>query len=187
MDENGQLIPRKMREICPSSSPAEGRIDFSTPSCSRSSSLLSASVRTSSPPTSMPYSSGDEGGNNLMLRGDQLDTYAHPFPESFSPSLREADAYEVLDMGVDGTSEGVDASFRVEGPSYREVRRRKARISNSDRRAICLYSSTHAGVTQEWMARRYKVERSTISKIIREKAKWLGYGDAAGDPSSRHR
>jgi len=38
------------------------------------------------------------------------------------------------------------------------------------------------------MARQYKVERSTISKIIREKAKWLGSGpDSFNESSSRHR
>lgn len=38
------------------------------------------------------------------------------------------------------------------------------------------------------MARQYKVERSTISKIIREKAKWLGSGpDSFSESPSRHR
>ncbi|KIK56014.1 hypothetical protein GYMLUDRAFT_127822, partial [Collybiopsis luxurians FD-317 M1] len=42
-----------------------------------------------------------------------------------------------------------------------------------DRKAICEYYLAHPKEKQEVIARRFSVERSTISKILKHKKKWL--------------
>ncbi len=79
-------------------------------------------------------------------------------------------------------------TFRVEGPAFEPRRRKKARVANADRRAICLQSMTDKGITQEVLASRYGVERSTISKIVKEKDRWLSTEDQGNLPiAARHR
>jgi DNA-binding XRE family transcriptional regulator len=47
------------------------------------------------------------------------------------------------------------------------------RLYNVDRRAICQFHINNPSLRQEDIARKYGVERSTISKILKNKAKWL--------------
>jgi hypothetical protein len=162
-----------------------------TRSRSRSSSFVSLSEEShserTSPPTSMSSTTFNAERDTIACNNKFPSIYTSL--GSSSKVENSATNPEIPGEAIENPSFSTDRiAFRVEGPSYREPRRRKARISNSDRRAICLYSSTHAGVTQEWMARQYKVERSTISKIIREKARWLGDGpESWSESTSRHR
>lgn len=50
---------------------------------------------------------------------------------------------------------------------------RKQRLYNVDRKKICVYHRDHPNVKQEEIARLFGVERSTISKILKQKMKWL--------------
>lgn len=50
---------------------------------------------------------------------------------------------------------------------------RKNRLMNQDRKEICLYSQVHPDARQEDIATAWGVERSTISKILKNKDKWL--------------
>ena len=50
---------------------------------------------------------------------------------------------------------------------------RKQRLFNVDRKAICQYHRDNPTARQEDIALRYGVERSTISKILKHKTKWL--------------
>ena len=54
---------------------------------------------------------------------------------------------------------------------------RKQKLANSDRKAICMYAKAHPSARQEDIAARYNVERSTISKILKNKERWLGCPD----------
>lgn len=54
---------------------------------------------------------------------------------------------------------------------------RKQKLANSDRKAICMYAKQHPSARQEDIAARYNVERSTISKILKNKERWLGCPD----------
>lgn len=55
------------------------------------------------------------------------------------------------------------------GPSGKK----KSRLTNFDRRDICIYQRDTPGVRQEDIAKKWGVERSTISKILKEKQRWL--------------
>ncbi len=59
------------------------------------------------------------------------------------------------------------------GPSGKTQKQRKQRLFNVDRKAICQYHRQHPDARQEDIASRYGVERSTISKILKHKVKWL--------------
>ncbi|KAI0647752.1 hypothetical protein C8Q79DRAFT_528674 [Trametes meyenii] len=50
---------------------------------------------------------------------------------------------------------------------------KKRRLYNTDRREICAFAREHPGVKQEDIAIRFRVERSTVSKILKQKARWL--------------
>ncbi|KAJ3772388.1 hypothetical protein FB446DRAFT_788751 [Lentinula raphanica] len=65
---------------------------------------------------------------------------------------------------------------------YAKPKQRKQRLFNVDRKAICEYHMSHPNEKQELIARRYGVERSTISKILKHKEKWLNMelGDTRG-------
>ncbi|KAJ4491277.1 hypothetical protein C8J55DRAFT_556852 [Lentinula edodes] len=65
---------------------------------------------------------------------------------------------------------------------YAKPKQRKQRLFNVDRKAICEYHLAHPNEKQELIARQYGVERSTISKILKHKEKWLNIelGDARG-------
>ncbi|KAG7088534.1 hypothetical protein E1B28_012517 [Marasmius oreades] len=52
-------------------------------------------------------------------------------------------------------------------------KQRKQRLFNLDRRAICEFHLKYPTARQEDIATKFKVERSTISKILKHKAKWL--------------
>ena len=51
--------------------------------------------------------------------------------------------------------------------------KKKSRLTNLDRRDICIYQRDNPGVRQEEIAKKWGVERSSISKILKEKFKWL--------------
>ncbi|TCD63250.1 hypothetical protein EIP91_005806 [Steccherinum ochraceum] len=53
------------------------------------------------------------------------------------------------------------------------AKHRKQRLYNVDRKKICVYHRDHPNVKQEEIAKKFGVERSTISKILKQKLKWL--------------
>lgn len=50
---------------------------------------------------------------------------------------------------------------------------KKTRLSNFDRRKICVFAAENPGQKQEDIANRFSVERSTVSKILKQKHRWL--------------
>ncbi|KAF7291598.1 HTH CENPB-type domain-containing protein [Mycena chlorophos] len=52
-------------------------------------------------------------------------------------------------------------------------RPKKQRLFNTQRREICEYHISHPNARQEDIARAFGVERSTVSKILKNKQKWL--------------
>lgn len=74
------------------------------------------------------------------------------------------------------TDEGFQSHYGPKPLSSRAPHR-KQKLANSDRKAICLYARQHPSARQEDIAARYNVERSTISKILKNKERWLGCPD----------
>lgn len=63
----------------------------------------------------------------------------------------------------------------------------KKRLYNKERKAICLYYQEHPNVRQEDIAAQWGVERSTVSKILKQKEKWLHLPEDEEDQIAKHR
>jgi len=66
-------------------------------------------------------------------------------------------------------------------------KQRKQRLFNVDRKAICLYHKQYPNARQEDIGMRYGVERSTISKILKHKTKWLNVPEHEAMRIAKHR
>ncbi|KAG7443102.1 CenpB-DNA-bind-domain-containing protein [Guyanagaster necrorhizus] len=73
------------------------------------------------------------------------------------------------------------------GLSGKTQKQRKQRLFNVDRKAICQYHRQHPDARQEDIASRYGVERSTISKILKHRVKWLSVPSDEELRISKHR
>lgn len=60
-------------------------------------------------------------------------------------------------------------------------------MTNVDRREICLHHLNFPNARQEDIASKFGVERSTISKILKYKQKWLTMPDHEGNRVSKQR
>ncbi|THH27041.1 hypothetical protein EUX98_g7159 [Antrodiella citrinella] len=79
-----------------------------------------------------------------------------------------ASAQKYSEHHAHGTGHIVGGAPNVPRPKHR-----KQRLYNVDRKKICVYHRDHPNVKQEEIARLFGVERSTISKILKQKMKWL--------------
>lgn len=82
------------------------------------------------------------------------------------------------------------ASTAVPRPPRREQHRQtKHRLRDVDRKNICLYHVDHPHARQEDIGAAFNVERSTISKILKDKAKWLNITQESEncEHTSKHR
>lgn len=66
-------------------------------------------------------------------------------------------------------------------------KQKKQRLDNNARKNICIYHEDHPNARQEDIAIVFKVERSTISKILKHKNKWLSTPENQGDRVAKHR
>ncbi|KAF8225858.1 hypothetical protein L208DRAFT_402370 [Tricholoma matsutake] len=66
-------------------------------------------------------------------------------------------------------------------------KQRKQRLYNVDRKAICLHHQELPTARQEDIAAKFGVERSTISKILKNKTKWLNMPTHETERASKHR
>jgi hypothetical protein len=66
-------------------------------------------------------------------------------------------------------------------------KQRKQRLFNADRKAICIFHKENPSARQEDIADRYGIERSTVSKILRHKTKWLNVPEHETLRVAKHR
>lgn len=64
---------------------------------------------------------------------------------------------------------------------------RKMRLFNGDRKRMCIEHLEHPEWKQEKLAKRFSVERSTVSKILKHKDKWMNVPDADINRVAKHR
>ena len=67
-------------------------------------------------------------------------------------------------------------TMRVPPPP--KEKHRKQRLYTIDRRNICIYARDNPTKTQSEVAKEFYVDRSTVSKILKEKERWL-HADSA--------
>jgi hypothetical protein len=112
---------------------------------------------------------------------------------SVSPSLSNASALTSV-SSLSGPVPQVSHVYPVfTGPklpvnlSPGKGKQRKQRLCNVDRKAICLYHQELPTARQEDIAAKFGVERSTISKILKNKSKWLNMPSHESERVSKHR
>ena len=112
-------------------------------------------------------------------------------PRSASPALSVASALTSV-SSTSGPNSQSFAPFPL--PAIGNItsiaprqKQRKQRLFNVDRKAICVYHKEYPNARQEDIAVRYGVERSTISKILKHKTKWLNVPENEGLRVAKHR
>jgi hypothetical protein len=112
-------------------------------------------------------------------------------PRSASPALSVTSAPTSVSSASPANSQTF-APFPL--PSVGDIspiaprqKQRKQRLFNVDRKAICEYHKANPNARQEDIAVRYRVERSTISKILKHKTKWLNVPEHESMRVAKHR
>ncbi|KAI0328866.1 CenpB-DNA-bind-domain-containing protein [Cubamyces sp. BRFM 1775] len=102
-------------------------------------------------------------------------TSAASNPRSASPALSVASALTSVSSSASAPPSQANAAIPpTESPSlHQKMPGKKKRLFNAMRRDICVYARDHPGMKQEDVAARYGVERSTVSKILKQKSRWL--------------
>lgn len=135
------------------------------------------SVRSASPSTSMASTSmasiSPLGSARINADGSftsqetSFDSISNAASGSFSRASSTSEEAFFQDLG----SLGLASSLRMN--------KQKKKLRNIDRKEICDYSIANPLVKQDAIANRFGIERSTVSKILKHKEKWL-----AIDPQS---
>lgn len=105
--------------------------------------------------------------------------------QSYQSMIYHADTVPLQNPAIEippPSNEGQDWRFNhgpltAWRPRRQRQKHRKQRLFNVDRKAICEYHRANPTARQEDIAVRYGVERSTISKILKEKERWLNVPD----------
>ncbi|KAJ1309965.1 hypothetical protein OPQ81_006723 [Rhizoctonia solani] len=179
---NHQQLPRDSRYYAPSRSPQLLVQPLSAPPYGPStqnglsipytpSSVASSSVRSVSP------------ASTAATSAQPLDfsTYASPVGEydmgavSMHPSVVHQSSPLVSNTHPSAVRSSAGASRSGANHAASPIRRRanKQRLDDARRKEICSYARDRPKARQEDIAIKYGVERSTISKILKHKDKWL--------------
>ena len=103
-------------------------------------------------------------------------------PRSASPAISVISAATSMSSSS-STRRHVPFSVPLSPPSSKP----KKRLYNKERKAICLYYMQNPNARQEDIAATYGVERSTVSKILKHKAKWLAISEVEDNQVAKHR
>jgi hypothetical protein len=111
-------------------------------------------------------------------------------PRAVSPAHSVASAITSLTEGTSIRSEFDRQPFKYPaGDALQKLigKPRKQRLFNHQRKEICLYHQENPGIRQEDIANKWGVERSTVSKILKQKSKWLNVPDGEEPHTAKHR
>ncbi|KAF9649764.1 hypothetical protein BDM02DRAFT_1753089 [Thelephora ganbajun] len=103
-------------------------------------------------------------------------------PRSTSPALSVASALTSVSSSA-GPANGQGQM----NPAPAVRKHKKQRLFNVDRKEICLYHKENPTARQEDIAIKYGVERSTISKILKHKQKWMNVPTEEEFKVAKHR
>lgn len=142
------------------------------------------SVRSASPSstitsTSLSALSAQHGGTQYPMAGrfhpdssfGSQDTSTDSISNTASTSVSRASSTSDELLSHDFSGGFVPASLRMA--------KRKRKLLNLDRKLICDFQVANPDVKQDTIATKFGIERSTVSKILKQKDKWLKI-----DPSS---
>ncbi|KIN92907.1 hypothetical protein M404DRAFT_172329 [Pisolithus tinctorius Marx 270] len=118
-------------------------------------------------------------------------SYSTSNPRSTSPALSAASALTSISSSNSTPNTQTFAAYPLPsppvGPVAQRAKQRKQRLFNVDRKAICVYHQENPNARQEDIAARYGVERSTISKILKHKTKWMNVPEDDDMRVAKHR
>ncbi|KAG6877754.1 hypothetical protein C0993_004257 [Termitomyces sp. T159_Od127] len=121
-----------------------------------------------------------------MTPSSTPEPHAHSFhpsrafpPRAPSPALSAASDLTTASAASRAPAKSPELLSRPRG--------KKRHLEDHDRKAICLYHQEHPQERQEDIGKEFDVERSTICKILKQKAKWLNIPDTPGVRVSKHR
>ncbi|KAF8635997.1 hypothetical protein AX15_000159 [Amanita polypyramis BW_CC] len=123
-----------------------------------------------------------------------------PYPYYQNHARSEASTQHVVEPRQGSPSNSItSSSVSVSGVPYEggpirtqhtpapRVKHKKQRLCNQQRRDICLYAEAHPNARQEDMASLWQVERSTVSKILKNRDKWLRLSQDEHNYIAKHR
>ncbi|KAF8650150.1 hypothetical protein AX16_005385 [Volvariella volvacea WC 439] len=110
-------------------------------------------------------------------------------PRSTSPALSNTSVITSISSSNPHAYMGYSRMSPPDAPSGAQTTRpkRKQRLVNSQRKQICLDHMANDKLRQEDIALKYGVERSTVSKILKGKQKWLSLPDNDDLRTAKHR
>lgn len=115
----------------------------------------------------------------------EVGSTSHPY-NNRPPSPAPSNVSSRSDLGNRDTPDVPRDSLDRDITSPARPKPKKAKLTNALRKEICLYQQQHPHQKQEEIAQRFGVERSTVSKILKEKKNWLNIEDGVAEPP-RHR
>jgi hypothetical protein len=123
----------------------------------------------------------------------------YPFPLFPGPAFtpRAASPAHSVASAITSLTEGTSIRSDLERPFFKYPtgealqkligKPRKQRLFNHQRKEICLYHQENPGIRQEDIANKWGVERSTVSKILKQKSKWLNVPDGEEPLTAKQR
>lgn len=126
-------------------------------SASPSASLASTSMTSISPLGSARFNAD----GSFTSQETSFDSWSNAASGSFSRASSTSDDVFSSDLGSLGL------------PPSRTTPKPKRKLRNIDRKMICDFSASNPTVKQDAIAAKFDIERSTVSKILKNKEKWM--------------
>ena len=104
-----------------------------------------------------------------------------------SPALSATSGVTNSSHSLENSTSAESSTIPVSRPIVRE-KHKKHRLRDVDRKNICVYHLSNPNARQEDIGAHFCVERSTISKILKEKDRWLSISEEDEcDQTAKHR
>ncbi|KAL0960654.1 hypothetical protein HGRIS_005682 [Hohenbuehelia grisea] len=177
-------------QICGSLGTASGPARSHQYPLTPASTSTSASTSSSYPRYGVPHGHHSRSNSSTYSSNNSI------HPRSASPALSTASSAPTSVSSISPPTSSINnfPALQQQLPSDEvfhqplgRSKQRKQRLFNVDRKAICVFSQENPNARQEDIAIRYGVERSTISKILKNKQKWLSVTDQENVRVAKHR
>ena len=132
-------------------------------------------------PSSTSYSPFDH------VRRSRTRSTSHFEGRPQSPALSTASGVTSSSHTLDISTSAEPGNIPASLPIVRE-KHKKHRLNDFARKKICIYHLSHPHARQEDIGAKFGVERSTVSKVLKEKDRWLNISEEdERDQSAKHR
>ncbi|GAA5906058.1 DNA-binding domain-containing protein [Sporobolomyces salmoneus] len=157
-------------------------------------SFSSQASATIDPSASVRYTSPSATSSSSVVTHSRADSTASSPPESVlssSTAPRRTGSISSRTSARSNTLKHTRKNSGVASPtknfSPTKGNRSGRRLTNAQRREICLYARAHPNMKQDDIGRVFNYERSTISKTLKEKEHWLSEKWEEPEPNGRRK